>query len=204
MIWQSQYFFATTRGNAISRISVLNSGSGILLFELIASIRGERMSATRIQWGQITIVLAVVFITVWGATQWTAWRLGFQPQLGRPWFELWSGIPVYVPPALFWWWYVYDAYAPRIFLEGGCIAASGGFLSIALSIGMSVWRAREQKNVGRKTRKKLPQQKRRLRSQTSLRLPRRSRRSALPPRSRLQAGPTSPNLRHASRPPKRR
>jgi type IV secretion system protein VirD4 len=105
------------------------------------------MSATRIQWGQITIVLAVVLITVWGATQWTAWRLGFQPQLGRPWFELWPGVPVYLPPALFWWWYVYDAYAPRIFLEGGCIAASGGFLSIALSIGMSVWRAREQKNV---------------------------------------------------------
>jgi type IV secretion system protein VirD4 len=88
-----------------------------------------------------------VLITVWGATQWTAWRLGFQPQLGRPWFELWPGVPVYLPPALFWWWYVDDAYAPRIFLEGGCIAASGGFLSIALSIGMSVWRAREQKNV---------------------------------------------------------
>jgi type IV secretion system protein VirD4 len=105
------------------------------------------MSATRILWGQVTIVLAIVLITMWGATQWTAWRLGFQPQLGRPWFELWGGFPVYVPPALFWWWYLYDAYAPRIFLEGGSIAASGGFISIAVAIAMSVWRAREAKNV---------------------------------------------------------
>jgi type IV secretion system protein VirD4 len=62
--------------------------------------------------GQITIVFAIGLIDVWGATQWTAWRLGFQ--LGRPWFELLPGIPVYVPPAFFWWWYAYDAYAPRI------------------------------------------------------------------------------------------
>src|SRR6266446_2955509 len=105
------------------------------------------MSATKILWGQITVVLAIVLITLWAATQWTAWRLGYQPQLGQPWFELWRGVPVYLPPAFFWWWYAYDAYAPRIFIEGACIAASGGFISIAVAIGMSVWRAREAKNV---------------------------------------------------------
>jgi type IV secretion system protein VirD4 len=103
------------------------------------------MSAAKILWGQIAIVVAIVLIAVWAATQWTAWRLGFQPQLGRPWFEL--GVPVYLPPAFFWWWYAYDAYAPRIFLEGGFIAASGGFISIAVAIGMSVWRGRETQNV---------------------------------------------------------
>jgi type IV secretion system protein VirD4 len=40
------------------------------------------MSATKVLWGQITIVLVVVLITVWRAMQWTAWRFGFQPQLG--------------------------------------------------------------------------------------------------------------------------
>ena len=40
------------------------------------------MSGTRILWGQIAIVLTVVLTTTWTATQWTAWRLGFQPQLG--------------------------------------------------------------------------------------------------------------------------
>ena len=56
-------------------------------------------------------------------------------------------VPIYYPPALFWWWYFYDAYAPDIFAEGGMIAASGGFIAIAVAIGMSVWRAREAKNA---------------------------------------------------------
>jgi type IV secretion system protein VirD4 len=104
------------------------------------------MSATKILWGQITTVFLIVLLTTWGATQWTAWRLGFQAQLGTPWFEL-AGWPVYYPLAFFWWWYFYDAYAPPIFVEGAMIAASGGFISIAVAIAMSVWRAREAKNV---------------------------------------------------------
>ncbi|MFJ1310907.1 conjugal transfer protein TraG [Agrobacterium pusense] len=104
------------------------------------------MSATKILWGQILTVFLIVLMTTWGATQWTAWQLGFQPQLGRPWFEI-AGWPIYYPPAFFWWWYFYDAYAPPIFVEGGLIAASGGFIAIAVAIGMSVWRAREAKNV---------------------------------------------------------
>ena len=75
-----------------------------------------------------------------------AWRLGFQAQLGAPWFEL-LGMPVYPPPALFWWWYFYDAYARAIFWEGGAIAASGGFISIAVAIALSVIRAREAADV---------------------------------------------------------
>jgi type IV secretion system protein VirD4 len=104
------------------------------------------VTATKILWGQIIIVFAIVLATVWAATQWTAWRLGFQPQLGPPWFEL-AGAPVYVPLAFFWWWYHYDAYAPRIFMEGAGIAASGGFAAIGIAIGMSVWRAREAKTI---------------------------------------------------------
>jgi len=103
------------------------------------------MSATRIMWGQILVVLGIVLATTWAATQWVAWKLGYQPQLGQPWFEIASGIPVYLPPSFFWWWYAYDAYAPDVFIEGAYIAASGGFVSIAAAIGMSVWRAREAK-----------------------------------------------------------
>lgn len=104
------------------------------------------MSATKILWGQILTVFLIVLMTTWAATQWTAYRLGFQPQLGLPWFEL-AGWPIYYPPAFFWWWYFYDAYAPPIFIEGAYIAASGGFISIAVAIGMSVWRAREARNA---------------------------------------------------------
>ncbi|WP_027161911.1 conjugal transfer protein TraG [Mesorhizobium sp. WSM1293] len=104
------------------------------------------MPATRILWGQLAAVLLIVLVTTWGATQWTAWRLGFQPQLGDPWLEL-AGHSLYPPPAFFWWWFFYDAYAPEVFLEGALIAASGSFAAIAVAIGMSVWRAREAKNA---------------------------------------------------------
>ncbi|MCR6629211.1 MAG: conjugal transfer protein TraG [Magnetospirillum sp.] len=104
------------------------------------------MSGTRILWGQVLVVCLIVLASTWGATQWTAWRLGYQAQLGTPWFLL-MGVPVYMPPALFWWWYAYDAYAPDIFFEGGMIAASGGVISIAAAISLSVWRAREASDV---------------------------------------------------------
>jgi type IV secretion system protein VirD4 len=104
------------------------------------------MSATKILWGQVITVFAIALLAIWSATEWTAWRLGFQPELGRPWFEL-LHFPFYLPPAFFWWWYAYDAYAPSIFIEGAYIASSGGLIAAAVAIGMSVWRAREAKNV---------------------------------------------------------
>ena len=85
------------------------------------------MPATRILWGQVLVVLAIVLATTWGATEWVAWRLAFQPDLGAPWVRF-LGFPVYPPPAFFWWWYGFDAYAPKIFYEGAYIAASGGFV----------------------------------------------------------------------------
>lgn len=84
------------------------------------------MSATKILWGQIIGVFSIVLVTLWLATQWTAWQLGYQPQLGLPWFELADGIPIYFPVAFFAWRYAYDACAPAVFVEGACIAAAGG------------------------------------------------------------------------------
>jgi type IV secretion system protein VirD4 len=104
------------------------------------------LNATKILWGQIFVVFAIVLAAIWLATQWTAWRLGFQWRLGPAWFDV-AGAPIYLPFAFFWWWYRYDAYAARIFMEGATIAASGGLASIALAIGMSVWRAREAKTI---------------------------------------------------------
>jgi type IV secretion system protein VirD4 len=100
------------------------------------------MSATKILWGQILVVSCIVAVTIWGATQWVAWRLAFQPQLGQPFAEI-AGLPLYPPPAFFLWWYWFDAYAPGVFVEGAVIASSGGFAAIGIAIGMSVWRSRE-------------------------------------------------------------
>ena len=104
------------------------------------------MNATKIFWGQVLLVGAVLLMFVWAATEWTAWRLAFQPELGRPWFVP-LGWPVYPPPAFFWWWFAYDAYAPQVFIEGAYVAGSGGIAAIVAAIAMSVWRARESKNV---------------------------------------------------------
>lgn len=104
------------------------------------------MSGSRVLWGQVAIVLAIVLTAIWCATEWTAWRLGFQAQLGQPWFVV-AGWPVYYPPIFFWWWFSFDAYAPSIFLEGAMIAVSGGLVSIVVAITLSVIRARDAKNV---------------------------------------------------------
>lgn len=103
------------------------------------------MSATRILWGQIFAVFAIAIGGVWTATQWTAAALAYQSELGSAWFIA-LGRPVYPPWSIFWWWFSYEAYAPRIFETGGIIAASGGLISVVVAIAMSVWRAREAKS----------------------------------------------------------
>ncbi|MBV9983431.1 conjugal transfer protein TraG [Bradyrhizobium sp.] len=88
----------------------------------------------------------VVLAFLWTATEWTAWRLAFQPQLGPPWFTI-GGWSIYRPLAFFVWWFKFDVYAPQIFSQGGCIAASGGIAAIGVAIVLAVWRAKEAHHV---------------------------------------------------------
>jgi type IV secretion system protein VirD4 len=104
------------------------------------------MSGSKILWGSAFAVCAIIVAFFWAATEWTAWRLGFQPLLGQPWFLLF-GVPAYPPPAFFWWWLVYDAYAPGIFAEGAWIAGAGGVAAFSAAVTLSVWRAREARRV---------------------------------------------------------
>lgn len=104
------------------------------------------MSPSTILIGQFLIVLSIVILTLWGATQWVAHELGYQAALGRPWFMM-DGYPVYRPWRLFQWWYAYEAYAPEVFAKGGAIAASGGLLGILAAVIGSVWRSRWERWV---------------------------------------------------------
>jgi type IV secretion system protein VirD4 len=107
----------------------------------------ERLvTPTKILFGQIAAVLAVMVGGVWFATQWAAAALAFQPRLGAPWFVLLS-YPVYHPWRLFEWWYAYDAYAPSLFNHAGMIAAGSGLAGIAVAMFGSVWRARQNRLV---------------------------------------------------------
>jgi type IV secretion system protein VirD4 len=104
------------------------------------------VTPTKLLIGTVFSVLAIAVGGVWFATEWAAWHLGFQPQLGAPWFTLFD-YPVYPVWALFVWWYAYDAYAPTIFNEAGGIAALGGVAGCGVAIAGSLWRARQSKHV---------------------------------------------------------
>jgi type IV secretion system protein VirD4 len=104
------------------------------------------VTPTKFLFGQIAVVFAVAVGGMWIATQWAAWKLGYQPQLGDAWFTA-AHYPIYQPWSLFAWWYAYDAYAPRIFNEAGTIAALSGFAGCAVAIAGSLWRARQNRNV---------------------------------------------------------
>ena len=105
-----------------------------------------RMSPSKILIGQFSIVLLIIVLTMWGATQYVAHTLAYQPALGRPWFAV-DGWPVYRPWRLFQWWYAYEAYAPGVFARGGAVAASGGLLGILAAVAGSVWRSRWERRV---------------------------------------------------------
>lgn len=100
------------------------------------------MSGSRILWGQILAVGCTVLAGIWGATQWVAAALGYQPELGEP-IGIIHAVPVYPPLAFFWWWFSFDAYAPAIFDTGGIIAASGALVAVIVAVAMSLWRARD-------------------------------------------------------------
>ena len=104
------------------------------------------MTPTKFLVGQIAVVFAVAVGGMWIATQWAAWKLGYQSQLGPAWFDI-LRCPIYRPWNLFAWWYAYDAYAPSIFNEAGSIAALSGFAGCAVAIIGSLWRARQNRNV---------------------------------------------------------
>jgi type IV secretion system protein VirD4 len=104
------------------------------------------MTPTKLLIGQIILVFAIVLAGVWFATQWAAADLAYQPELGRPWFTAF-GHPVYLPWALFGWWFSFEAYAPTLFEEAGAIAAASGLVGCAAAIFGSLWRARQRNNL---------------------------------------------------------
>jgi type IV secretion system protein VirD4 len=111
-----------------------------------ARVQEERVTPTKLLIGQILTVFAIMVLGVWSATQWAASMLGYQSELGDPWFVL-RDWPIYRPWALFPWWFHYEAYAPGVFNRAGALAAASGFLGCAAAVMGSLWRARQTRNV---------------------------------------------------------
>ncbi|MBY8821074.1 conjugal transfer protein TraG [Sphingomonas colocasiae] len=104
------------------------------------------MTPTKLLVGQMLVVLLVMMIGCWAATQWAAAMLGYQAALGRPWMMV-GGMPLYRPWDLFGWWYSFEAYAPHVFDKAGALAGASGFLGCASAIVGSLWRARQRRHV---------------------------------------------------------
>lgn len=104
------------------------------------------MTPTKILFGQIAIVFAIVIGGLWVSTQWAAAMLGYQPRLGSPWIAF-LGWPIYYPWRLFEWWYAYEAYAPWVFARAGSLAAASGLLGAVVAVIGSLWRARQNQLV---------------------------------------------------------
>ena len=105
------------------------------------------MSATKILWGQIVVVFPIVLATMWGATEWTAWRLGFQPELGPPWFELAALAGLSAARLLLVVVPLRRLCAADLRRGRAISPPPAALISIVIAIGMSVWRAREAKNA---------------------------------------------------------
>jgi type IV secretion system protein VirD4 len=104
------------------------------------------MTPTKLLIGQMLLVLAIMALGLWTATQWAASMLAYQPELGGPWFRI-GELPVYRPWALFAWWYHFEAYAPEVFDKAGALAGGSTFLGCGAAIAGSLWRARQSGNV---------------------------------------------------------
>lgn len=104
------------------------------------------MQASGVLLGQVLLVLGIVLLGTWGATQYVASALAYQAQLGAPWFHL-ADLPVFYPWQLLHWWYFYDAYASHIFATGGLIAAGSSLVAVGVAIALSVWRSRQSQLV---------------------------------------------------------
>jgi type IV secretion system protein VirD4 len=85
-------------------------------------------------------------LCLWGATQWAAAMLAYQPALGPAWIEA-LGVKIYAPWQLLLWWIAFADQAPQVFARAGTLAALGGIASAAIAIGGAAWRTGHKRSA---------------------------------------------------------
>jgi type IV secretion system protein VirD4 len=92
----------------------------------------------------LIIVTSIVITSLVVATQWLAYMLAYQRQLGAPLFVV-HGYPIYAPKFLYWW-YWYSKYAPKQFDMASYVIYLGVFLAIGYAIAAALMRAKKDKD----------------------------------------------------------
>jgi type IV secretion system protein VirD4 len=93
--------------------------------------------------GQIAVVFLIVLLTTWARRNMSHGASAFRHSSARPGSLF--GLADLLSAGLLLVVVFLRRLRAEVFVKGGMIAASGGFIAIAVAIGMSVWRAREAK-----------------------------------------------------------
>ena len=99
---------------------------------------------TKIVWPSLGLFLMIVLLSLWGATEYSAWALGWNPALGKPIF----GASVYEPwDVLIWTWkYNSPAYGMpvmNIFEKAHIVMGCGGLAALLIPVGYAFMRTRK-------------------------------------------------------------
>ena len=95
---------------------------------------------------QFAAIAAANILSIWAATQWVAYELGFQAALGTPLLTI-LGLPIYPPWMLFPWWLSFNREAASLFNLAGGGVALGATLTTGLAFGGAARRASQTRPI---------------------------------------------------------
>ena len=98
-------------------------------------------------YGHVATGISFMFLGTWAATQYVAYALGYQPQLG-PYAFLIHGVPIYEPWAWFLWAYHYEPYAPKVFDKASWITYGSFFSMFAVMVVLAIRRSKKRGDGG--------------------------------------------------------
>ena len=98
-------------------------------------------------YGHVATGISFMFLGTWVATQYVAYALGYQAQLGAFAF-IFHGVPVYEPWAWFMWAYHFEPYAPGVFDKASWITYGSFFLMFGVMVLLAIRRSRKTRQTG--------------------------------------------------------
>ena len=99
------------------------------------------MRRVNVFYSHVAVGLASIVLYVWSATQYVAYKLEYQTQLGRYAFKL-GEHQVYEPWNFFVWSFHFEPYAPEVFNTGYYIIFGGWAISMIILVFMAMVRAK--------------------------------------------------------------
>ncbi len=98
-------------------------------------------------YGHVATGISFMLLGTWAATEYVAYALGYQPQLG-PYAFLVSGVPIYEPWAWFLWAYHYEPYATHVFEKASLITYGSFFSMFAVMVLLAIRRSKKKGEDG--------------------------------------------------------